>query len=356
MIFLCCRDAGRLAVQPESRCADHVDEATLRQATVENAEAILGPDVIVLGVEVALQAEGSQMRLDVLGLTRDLRLLVVEVKVRRGACGDLDDQVHRYVLAAESLSWEQITRIYQRLVGGSAHEAEAVLRAFAGIGGGVQPLLGRPRLLIVAAADAAQDAGWIARCRASEVDVQQVVVHACELSGRTILAMEGAPPPAHTSTAAGRRSRRTAFWEAFLPKARRQGHFLGVVTMPKHLVGESWGVSGARFQIRALHSAMIIELYIDMGAADCARTHEVYRLLHNRREAIEGKLGVTLNWFAPPDQRARVIAWHFADRGVEVDRSRWADLTDSLLAAFGKFKEMLTPELRKATADAGSAR
>lgn len=141
------REVARTTFAQE-KVTERYDLQRLLRRSIEH----ISPDTMVLAEEYGL-FEGSLRRIDLLGLTRDAELVVIELK-RTEDGGHLELQAIRYAAMISAMSFEDAVDAHrQYLADIGQHDIDPHANIMAFLGQGAEPLLSETVRIVLAAAD-----------------------------------------------------------------------------------------------------------------------------------------------------------------------------------------------------------
>jgi len=120
-----------IAALPETSFADAglLERGDLQRLLREQIE-ILSPDTLVIAEEFA-DWQDSKRRIDLLGIDRDAKLVVIELK-RTEDGGHMELQALRYAAMVSTMTFERAVSVYERHSGMDSEGAQAALLEFLG--------------------------------------------------------------------------------------------------------------------------------------------------------------------------------------------------------------------------------
>lgn len=132
----------------QEKVTERYDLQRLLRRSIEH----ISPDTMVLAEEYGL-FEGSLRRIDLLGLTRDAELVVIELK-RTEDGGHLELQAIRYAAMISAMSFEDAVDAHrQYLADIGQHDIDPHTNIMTFLGQGAEPLLSETVRIVLAAAD-----------------------------------------------------------------------------------------------------------------------------------------------------------------------------------------------------------
>jgi len=136
---------------------------------------------------------------------------------------------------------------------------------------------------------------------------------------------------------------RKQFWTSLLETAAsRTGLHSGVSPSEQNWLGQSAGRSGFAFNYVIKQHQWRVELYIDVGDADC--NEELFRELMGHRSKIEGQIH-GLRWEPLEERRACRISTEWTNGGYRSEHAEWDGIHARMVDAMVQLERALRPIL-----------
>lgn len=142
------------------------------------------------------------------------------------------------------------------------------------------------------------------------------------------------------------------WWAEFLPELRDRypGWTNARIPQPQNWMNFPAGRTGLSYGAvltwlpGTVEQRLRVELYIDPG--DAAETDRIFQFLRDRREGIELAAGASLDWQELEERRASRIAMNNPTTFDVADRATWPAQREWAIAAAGKLRAALQPQIQ----------
>jgi hypothetical protein len=376
-IFKLTKDA--LEAVPETAFHAHgIKERVDLQRLLRANIGVVAADVLIIGEEFA-EWDDSKRRIDLLGVDRDAKLVVVELK-RDDDGGHMELQAIRYAAMVSTMTFARAAEVFEAFLlktlghgttdGGHPRARERLLE-FLGWDEPRENEFASDVRIVLVAADFSKELTtavlWLnqrkmdIRCVRLKpyangadliVDAQQVVPLP-EAEEYTIQIKQ--KQDAARLEGSDRHSLRRAFWSDFLPRAgKAMPRFAGRTPGTAHYVAAPAGINGLRYVYCVWQNQSGVEFYIDRDDGTGAFNKAVFDSLHSRKSEIEKAYGKALGWERLDDKRACRLFDDTVPCGLRSPRDQWRTAYDGMIDAMQRLERALGPQLNWAVQQAES--
>lgn len=335
------------AVPTTTFAAERLMERRDLQRLLRENIGVLADDLIVIAEEFGNWQDSSR-RIDLLCLSRDACLVVVEIK-RTEDGGHMELQAVRYAAMVSSMTLEQVIDAYARSK--DSDDTDAVRRELLAFLQADEEdeveLTGEVRIMLVSAdfsTEVTTAVLWLnrqgldIRClrlrpyRSEDtvlVDVTQIIPLP-EAAEYEVKLREQAKEQRKASGPGTRVFR--GFWESFLDRAENRTQLLsGIPPSPTNILSIPTDVEGVRFALRIYEDKSRVFCLVN-PKSDGEAKRRMIDDLHERREEIATQTGLQLDWLAMDSSAQRRIRI-FVPGGWKLQESEWPEFQDRLLDA-----------------------
>lgn len=317
------------------------------QAMLKRDPAPLGEDLMVLCEEYT-NWQDSNRRIDLLCLSRDRGLVVVEIK-RTEDGGHMELQAIRYAAMVSSMTLDQAIAAHAKtLDGDDAHDkAQAAVLEHLGLESADDDELTGETRIILAAADFStelttsviwlRDYGIDIRCvrfrpyfHGSEVliDVTQIIPLP-EAADYLVKMREQQDEKRKVESKRQEIFRR--FWAQFIELSKQSTElFSGRSPTTDHWLSAGVGTAGANITCGLTEDRARAEIWLQLGKDKTAQNKQWFDALFEQKEAIEKDFGGALQWQRLDDRAGcRICVDH--DGGWRSPESEWPAIQQGLI-------------------------
>jgi len=333
------------------------------QAMLKQDPSPLGEGLLVLCEEYS-NWQDSNRRIDLLCLSKDRDLVVVEIK-RTDDGGHMDLQAIRYASMVSGMTLEQVIDAHARSFTGQDDGREkarsAVLEHLALESEADGTLTGKVEIILVSADFSTEittcvmwlnDQGLSIRCIRMQpyqyqsqalVDVTQIIPLP-EAESYLVKMREQQDEKRKVETKRQESIRR--FWAQFIETSKKQaGLFAGRSPTTDHWLSAGIGKAGTNITCSLAEDRSRVELWIHLGKNKVATNKAWFDALHEKKTEIEAAFGAALNWQRLDSGSGCRICIEF-DGGWSSAEAEWAPLQSKLMKAATDLAAVMAPRLK----------
>ena len=317
------------------------------QAMLMRDPSSLGDDLLVLCEEYT-NWQDSNRRIDLLCLSRDRGLVVVEIK-RTEDGGHMDLQAVRYAAMVSSMTLDQAIAAHAKALGGDdAHDkAQTAILEHLGLeSADADELTGEVSIILVAANFSTElttsvmwlkDHGVDIRCVRFQpyqhqgdvlVDVTQIIPLP-EAADYLVKMREQKDEKRKVETKRQEIFRR--FWAQFIERSKQSTDlFSGRSTTTDHWLSAGVGTAGANITCGLTEDRARAEIWLTLGKDKKQQNKQWFDALYAQKDAIEKDFGDALQWQRLDDGAGcRICVDH--DGGWKSPEGEWATIQQALI-------------------------
>lgn len=333
------------------------------QSAIRDRIEIIAPDTLVIAEEFS-EWSGSLRRIDLLGISRDGGLVVIELK-RNDTGEHMELQALRYAAMVSTLTFRRAVEVYSNYLRkrGIEKEAETEILSFLGWDEPQETSFAQDVRIILAAADFSRELTttvmWLnerdldIRCvrlipylydGKILLDVQQVIPLP-EAENYQIKIREQSEERRDSQKGARRYAEREAFWTELLTLARKSSTLHSNISPSR----DTWiqagaGKSGLAFVYRIRMHTCEVGLAIERRQPD--ENKLIFDQLYAAKDSIEQTLGSELEWDREDDRGSYHIRAG-SDLGGYRDIERRAEIQQWMVAHMEKLERTLRPYINQ---------
>lgn len=332
------------AVAGTTFAAENLLEKKDLQRLLRSNIAVLGADLLVIAEEFG-EWEESSRRIDLLCLSKDASLVVVEVK-RTEDGGHMELQAIRYAAMVSSMTLDQAIAAYASFSKSDADAARAVVLDYLELASVEEAeLTGEVRIILVAANFSTEITTSVLWLNRYDLDITCIRMRPYRLDEKILVdATQIIPLPEATEYEvklhAQQKEKRKAlgtrqqilrkFWTQFIERSKlRTDLMAGRSPTTDHWLGSGIGKTGFSLTASLTSDTSKAECYIDPPGGD-EKSAAAFQALKLRQAEIEAAFGDALEWQDLPGKRACRICKMVAG-GWQSPDSEWPDLQDRLI-------------------------
>jgi hypothetical protein len=323
----------------------------------------IADDIMVIAEEYG-EWEDSNRRIDLLCLSKDAGLVVVEIK-RTEDGGHMELQAIRYAAMVSAMTLEQVIHAYARAHGTELEEARTSVLEFLPIESEEEAeLTGEVKIILVSAdfsTELTTTVLWLNK--QYEVDITCVRLRPYRMGGEILIdATQIIPLPESADyevkireqekekkKAAGKRQdifRR--FWTQIIERSKSRTQLLANrAASESHWLSAGIGRSGFWLSLTQVQDKSNVECYIRLGK-DAQRTLAAFETLKAQRASIEDAFGGVLDWQDLPGRTGCRICTEI-DGGWTSPESEWPALQDKMIDALIRLEKALKKPIQELT-------
>jgi hypothetical protein len=307
--------------------------------------SVLSDDLMVVAEEFG-NWEDSNRRIDLLCLSKDSSLVVVEIK-RTEDGGHMELQAIRYAAMVSSMTLEQLIQAYSRDKGCAAEEARAGILDFLQITSEEEAELTREVRIILVSADFSTELTtavlWLNR--QYEMGITCVRLRPYRMANEVLIdATQIIPLPESADyevkiraqeqekrkVVSARQEIFRKFWSQTIERSKgRTGLLAGRSTSADAWISTGIGRNGFWLSLVLKQERSVVECYIRMGQ-DADRSFSAFDALRMQKNMIESAFGGPLDWLDLPGRYGCRISTEM-DGGWRSPESEWPVLQDHLI-------------------------
>lgn len=350
------------SVPPTTFAAEKILERKDLQRLLKQDISPVGDDLLVIAEEFG-EWEDSSRRIDLLCLSRDADLVVVEIK-RTEDGGHMELQAVRYAAMVSSMTLEQVVDAYAKAKPTSVDAARCEILDF------IRPdsdepseLSGRVRIVLVSADFSTELTTAVLWLNQHDLDITCIRLRPYKLGADLLIdAAQIIPLPESAdyevkirakeqekkkaASARGELFRR--FWAQLIERSKPKTPLLANrTTSGDHWLSAGIGRSGFSLHMTLTRQRAQVECYIRLPGGDEKNTEAFTALLKQKAE-IETNFGSELDWQELPDRIGCRICKEL-NGGWQVAESEWPAMQDSMIDALIRLEKALKKPVQDLT-------
>jgi hypothetical protein len=338
------------------------ERSDLQRLLRKQIEAVI-PDTLIVAEEFG-EWEDSKRRIDLLGIDKDAKLVVIELK-RTEDGGHMELQAIRYAAMVSTMTFDKIVEVFAsflRRINSTADARQTILDFLGWDEPDEDRFAQDVRIVLVSAEFSKELTGAVMWLNDRNLDIRCVRIKPYSDNGRVLIDVQQVIPLPEAAEyqvqirekeQKGRQERaerydlRKKFWQALL--ARTSGRtplHANISAGEYHWIGTSSGVRGLNLNYTIRQDEGTAELYIDRGP-DAETNKRIFDFLRNHKAEIEQVFGGELSWQRLDDKRASRIAYTTLLGGWRSEESGWPGIQDAMIDAMIRLEKALAPQLAK---------
>jgi hypothetical protein len=318
----------------------------------QDLQRLLRRDISVLGDDLMFIAEeygewqDSNRRIDLLCLSKDVSLVVVEIK-RTEDGGHMELQAIRYAAMVSSMTLDQVIQAYAKAHGGELEAARSEVLDFLQLDSEEEKeLTGEVRIILVSAnfsTEVTTAVLWLNR--QYEMGITCVRLRPYRMGNEVLIdATQIIPLPESADyevkiraqeqekkkVVSARQEIFRKFWSQTIERSKtKTGLLAGRSTSADGWISTGIGRSGFWMSLVLRQERSVVECYIRLGQ-DAERSLAAFEALRAQRDSIQSAFGGPLDWQDLPGRNGCRICAEM-DGGWKSPESEWPGLQDRLI-------------------------
>jgi hypothetical protein len=306
----------------------------------------VGDDLMVIAEEYG-DWEDSNRRIDLLCLSKDADLVVVEIK-RTEDGGHMELQAIRYAAMVSGMTFEQAVHAYARTSGLETEPAQAALLDFLQLDSDeVAQLSGEVRIILVSADFSTELTTAVLWLNEHDLDITCLRLRPYRLGNDVLIdATQIIPLPEAADYAVkvraqehekrkvlgNRQETLRRFWTQLIERSKARTQLLaGRSTTTDHWLSTGTGRGGFSLTLTLKQYETQVECYIKLPSGK-EKSLEVFRRFFQQKEQIEGQFGGPLDWEELEDRQGCRICARYPG-GWRSPESEWVEIQDRAIDA-----------------------
>lgn len=321
----------------------------------------IGEDLLVLAEEYG-EWEDSNRRIDLLCLSKDTGLVVVEIK-RTVDGGHMDLQAIRYASMVSSLTLEQAVQAYARTQGGDAGKAQNEVLEFLQVESIEEAeLSGEVRIVLVSADFSTELTTAVLWLNRHDLDITCIRLRPYRMGNDVLIdATQIIPLPEaseyEVKVRAQEKEQRKVrgarheifrkFWSQFIERSKaRTQLFAHRATTDGHWLAGSIGRSGFSLSAVLVQNDAQVESYIRLAGGE-EQSMGAFKALLARKAEIEARFGEPLEWQDLPGRQGCRICKVLPGGGWRSPESEWTGIQDRMIDAIIRLEGALKKPIQE---------
>lgn len=341
-------------------------ERTDIQEWIANNPFMLGEELLIIQKEFA-GFNDTRERLDLLALDKDMNLVIIENKLDDSG-RDVVWQASKYAAYCSTLTTEGIKQIFQEYLDRYyfGQSADQCLSEFYN---GIDPMdlqlnsKNTERIILVAGNFRKEVTSTILWMRGYNIDIKCIKITPYTYNEEIFLDVEQIIPvkeledymiglelKANSEVKYSKRrektlQKRVEFWTRIIEEMNEKSELCkNLSASDKNTLNCSTGINGLKYTFVETSTYTAVELAIKSN--NVLRNKQVFDILIQHREQIEGQLGANLQWDRGENKKESRISWQFD--GVNLDDDTERKLTiHNLVEKMQIFVKVLSMELKR---------
>lgn len=319
----------------------------------------VGTDLMVVAEEYG-DWEDSNRRIDLLCLSKDAGLVVVEIK-RTEDGGHMELQAIRYAAMVSSMTLDQVIQAYAQTQGGELEVARSEILDFLQLASEDEAeLTGEVRIVLVSADFSTELTTAVLWLNRYELDITCIRLRPYRMGNEILIdATQIIPLPEATDyevkVRAQEKEKRKVqttrqetlrrFWSQLIGRSQGKTTLLS----NRQPTTDHWLTAGIGRTGFGLNSVLTedrasVECYINVGEAD--KNKAAFHALHARKSEIETAFGGSLEWQELPGKIGCRICTYLSG-GWKSPEAEWPGLQDRMLDALVRFEKALRKPIQE---------
>jgi hypothetical protein len=322
--------------------------------------SIIGQDLMVIAEEYG-DWEDSNRRIDLLCLSKDACLVVVEIK-RTEDGGHMELQAIRYAAMVSSMTLDQVIHAYATNNTGDIDEARSEIHAFLKYEGeGDLELSGDVRIILASADFSTELTTAVIWLNKRNLNVTCVRMRPYQLEGDILIeATQIIPLPEAADYEVKMRAQEyekkkvvskrqeifRRFWAQLIERSKERTRLLvNRSSSDAHWLSAGIGRSGFTLSLVLIQESSFVECYIRIGK-DAEKTLSAFEALREQRSMIETAFGCSLDWQDLPGKLGCRIC-HELPGGWKAPESDWPELHERMIDALIRLDDALRKPIQE---------
>lgn len=306
----------------------------------------IGDDLMVIAEEYG-EWEDSNRRIDLLCLSKDAGLVVVEIK-RTEDGGHMELQAIRYAAMVSSMTLEQVMDAYARARDGEPDAARQEVLDFLDLDSAEEAeLTGEVRIVLVSADFSTELTTAVLWLNDRDIDITCIRLRPYRMGAEVLIdATQIIPLPESEEYMVKMREQEKEkrkvlstrqvifrkFWGLLIERSKARTQLLaGRTTSQDHWLTAGIGRSCFWLDLSVTQERCAIDCYVRIGQ-DAKRTLAAFNALRAQKDAIEATFGEPLDWQDMPGRNGcrirKVLPW-----GWKAAESEWPEMQDHMIDA-----------------------
>lgn len=304
----------------------------------------VGADLMVVAEEYG-DWEDSNRRIDLLCLSRDADLVVVEIK-RTEDGGHMELQAIRYAAMVSGMTLDQVVQAYARTTGLETEAAQNAVLDFLRPDSDEEPRLsGEVRIILVSADFSTELTTAVLWLNRHDLDITCIRLRPYRLGGDILVdATQIIPLPEaadyEVKVRAQEKEQRKLlgarqeilrrFWAQLIDRSKGRTQLLANRnTTSDHWISAGIGRSGFALNVSLSQNEGQVECYFRVPGGE-QKNLEIFHALMARKDEIEGRFGEPLDWQDLPGRQGCRIRKTFVG-GWKSQESEWSAMQDRII-------------------------
>ena len=323
----------------------------------------IGDDLMVIAEEFG-QWEDSNRRIDLLCLSKDARVVVVELK-RTEDGGHMELQALRYAAMVSAMTLDQVIDVYARTRDGDHDAARAEILDFLGLESEEDAeLTGDVRIILVSADFSTELTTAVLWLNQRELDITCIRLRPYRMGNEILIdATQIIPLPEAAEyevklreqekekrkVEGAREDMFRRFWGQLLGRAAQKTQLLSSRSPAKsNWISCSIGRRGFNLDIALTKEYTFVDCFI-LVDSDKEKTLSAFEALMARRAEIEKRFGAPLEWRSVDRNRSCRLTYVLPGKGYTAPESEWPALQDQLIDALIRLDAALRKPIAELT-------
>ncbi|MBU1067957.1 DUF4268 domain-containing protein [Myxococcota bacterium] len=322
----------------------------------------IGDDLMVIYEEFDLW-EDSKRRIDLLCLSKDRCLVVVELK-RDDDGGHMELQALRYAAMVSSMTLDKVIDVYAQTQDGDRDTASAEILDFLGLESEEEAeLTGDVRIILVSADFSTELTTAVLWLNKRDLDITCIRLRPYRMGNEILIdATQIIPLPEAAEyevklreqemekrkVEGARTEMYRRFWGQLIARSKDKTTLLANRSVSsRYYTSCNIGKSGFNLDVNLLEQQTAVDCYIRF-VGDKKRTLAAFHALLERREEIEKRFGSTLEWNPREGQASCLIVYYMPGSRYSPE-SEWLELQDRMIDALIRLEAALRKPIAELT-------
>ncbi|MBU1411198.1 DUF4268 domain-containing protein, partial [Myxococcota bacterium] len=323
----------------------------------------IGDDLMVIAEEFG-QWEDSNRRIDLLCLSKDACLVVVELK-RTEDGGHMELQALRYAAMVSSMTLDKVIDAYARTRDGDRDVASAEILDFLGLESEDEAeLTGDVRIILVSADFSTELTTAVLWLNQRELDITCIRLRPYRMGNEILIdASQIIPLPEAEEYEVKLREQEKEkrkvesarheifhrFWSQLLARAGQKTQLMSSHSPSKsNWISCSIGRRGFNLDIALAKEYALVDCYI-LVERNKEKSVAAFDALMEHREEIEKRFGAPLEWRSVDKNRSCRIVYMVPDAGWTLPESEWPEMQDRMIDALVRLDAALRKPIAELT-------